>query len=291
MGSKTAVLFPGQGTLKAGMVADLAAQSAVFAEAEGVLGWSLVDETIDFTDTAVQQPALFVASMARWQMWRDEGNTAAYVAGHSMGEITALCTAGSVSFEQGLRLVARRGMLMKAVGEQRPGRMAAILKLSIEEVETICQQVQDGTGLLVTIANDNCPSQLVVAGDEKAVEQAMALARIQGGRAKLLAVRVASHCAWMAEIEDVFGMAVRSIAFRAPDLPVVGNVTAEPLTTPAAIQEELIAQLTHRVRWTESMRWLIGQGVGQVVDVGPGKVVAGLMKRIDADVERVVLDG
>ncbi len=291
----TAALFPGQGSQQAGMGRDLIAQSSLvrqlYQTADDILDMPITRICCNggahaLRDTAVQQPALFVTSMARWQMWQQTGNVVHYMAGHSMGQLTALTAAGSLTFEDGLRLAYQRGRIMQATGEKRPGSMAAILKLPLETVQDICQQVRRLDGQVVTVGNDNCPGQTVISGDTAAVQHAAALAKKQRGRALVLPISIASHSALMAAATVPFHDLLTALPIAQPHVPVIGNLTAAPMTTPAAIRYELKYILTRRVRWTQSMRWLIENGVEQMVEIGPGKVLAGLLKRIDPTVKR-----
>ena len=210
------------------------------------------------------------------------------MAGHSMGEYSALVAAGSLSFADGLRLVRERGRLMKAAGQQIPGGMAAVLGMTVEEVDRVCTQARRTTGGVVQVANDNCPGQVVISGDEAALEEAMAKARAAGARKVLrLAVSIAAHSPLMAPAADALRRAINATAVKEPAIPVVGNVQALPLVSVAAIGRDLAAQLTAAVRWTESMRYLVGQGIDTVVEIGAGDVLSNLMKRIDRTVKRL----
>lgn len=242
------------------------------------------------TDTVNQQPALFVTSMAMWQRMQAQGwELPAYVAGHSLGELSALTAVGALSFADGLSLVRKRGELMKAAGEQEPGAMAAILALDIPTVQQICEQASNDSGA-VQVANDNCPGQVVISGDEDALMRAMTLAEEAKARKVVkLPITIAAHSRLMASAAEAFAQAVDATPIQAPSVPVIANVTAQPLTTPDQIREELKAQLTAGVSWTDSMNYLLAQDVDTFVEVGPGDTLLSFMKRIERKANRVKL--
>ncbi|MCS6843410.1 MAG: ACP S-malonyltransferase [Caldilineales bacterium] len=297
--SAIALLFPGQGSQTVGMAQELAARyrsaADTLAEADALLGFSLSSLCFygpadELTDTINAQPALLAASVAAWRAVQEaipHFPTPAAVAGHSMGEYSALVAAGALTFADGLRLVRERGRLMKEADGRSPGGMAAVLGLDADQMAAICQEAAAATGGIVQVANDNCPGQVVISGDEAALERAMAAAGAAGARKVVrLAVSIAAHSPLMAPAADELRRAIEATPIRPPAVPVIGNVTARPLTDVAAIREELVAQLTAPVRWTESMRYLVEQGITTTVELGPGDVLTGLMKRIEKATRR-----
>jgi [acyl-carrier-protein] S-malonyltransferase len=210
-------------------------------------------------------------------------------AGHSLGELSALTAARALSFADGLRLVRRRGELMKRAGEQAPGGMAAILGLDISTLESICAQASRD-GEIVQVANDNCPGQTVISGSRIALERAVEAARAAGARRALpLAVSIAAHSVLMAVVQTEFETAVRAVPLAGPLFPVISNVTARPMTAVLDIQADLSAQLTARVRWTESVQTMRGLEVDTFVEIGSGSVLTGLLKRIDSEAKGLFL--
>ncbi len=289
-------VFPGQGSQVVGMGQDLAevypAARAVFEEADELLGWSLSSlcfngpkEELD--DTINAQPALLTASMAALRALQAEDRLPepAFVAGHSMGEYTALVAAGALSFADGLRLVRERGRLMKLAGERAPGRMAAIIGLADEVVEEVCAGV-DG----VQVANYNSPGQVVISGTREAVETASEVLKARGARRVIpLAVSIPSHSELMASIVEEFARAVERTPMEAPEVPLVANVTGEPITDVDQIRQELTRQLTSSVQWVRSVRRMSEAGVTSFLEIGPGKVLAGLIRRISPEASAVSL--
>ena len=298
----TAALFPGQGSQMVGMGADFAQRYAVardtFAQADEILGYSLSDicwsgPADALNQTKHTQPALYVSSMAIWRALQNAWPEAkpAWVAGHSLGELSALTAAGALSFEAGVRLVQARGEHMQRAGEQAPGAMAAVLALELPSVELLCAEASLQTGKMVVLANDNCPGQAVVSGEIEAVDRLIELAAAaRARRAVKLAVSIAAHSPLMASAQAGFLQAVRETTFSLPQAPVIGNVAAQPLTSPDDIRHELNQQLTQSVRWTDSMRVIIESGAETFIEVGAGNVLTGLLRRIDRSKARVNLN-
>lgn len=293
-----AFLFPGQGSQAVGMGRDLyerePAARALYDAADARLGFPLSRICFEgpeeaLTDTAVQQPALFVTSLAAWEALRARGEAdAGFVAGHSLGEFSALAAAEALSFADGLALVRRRGELMKLAGERQPGGMAAVLGLDAAPIALLCARAAAETGRTVSVANDNCPGQVVITGDETALTRAMTLLTEAGARKVVrLPITIAAHSPLMASVADEFAAAVDAAPLATARIPVVANVTARPIVAPDEIRAELKAQLTSPVRWTDSIRYLGAQGVDSYVEVGPGDVLLGLVKRIDRESRRV----
>ncbi len=260
----------------------------VFEQADEVLEFPLAHIAWEgpedcLNDTINTQPALFTHSIAALQVLRslDFDLVPSYVAGHSMGELSALVAAGALSFGDGLRLVRARGELMKRAGELSPGGMAAILGLELDQIDQLCRQASTATEI-VQVANDNCPGQVVISGANPALDRVQPLLEQAGARRVLrLAVSIAAHSPYMSTSQQDFNQAIASSTIKPPLIPVIGNVSAAPLLNPGAIQEDLQNQLTHRVRWTESVRYLCDQGVTGFYEVGTGSVLCGLVKRID----------
>jgi len=290
----TAFVFPGQGSQALGMARDLAEAFSgarlAFDEADEALGFKLSSlcwegQEAELNDTINTQPALLAASIAALRAVREHlGDfTPAFMAGHSVGEVTALVAAGAIDYADGLRLIRRRGVAMKAAGAQAPGGMAAILNLEAEALQAICAEASVEAGAPVQVANDNCPGQVVISGALPALEKAMELAKARGAkRALRLQVSIAAHSALMAPEVPGYAEAVAATPIRAPLVPVVSNITAAPLADDDAIRVELPAQLTSPVRWTESVRYLLERGVTTFVELGSKDVLTGLLKRIDA---------
>ncbi len=263
---------------------------SVFQEANDILGIDLArlcfrgpKETLD--DTVNAQPALLTTSIAalRTLQHHTELPTPAFVAGHSMGEYSALVAAGALRFAEGLRLVRERGRLMKLAGQRSPGGMAAILGLDEHTVADICQQAGD-----VQVANDNAPGQIVISGTFDGIDRAMDLARKAGAKRVIrLAVSIAAHSVLMTSIVNEFAEAVKATTIQTPKIPVVSNISARPLDDVPAIQEELVQQLTRPVRWVDSVRYMIEQGADTFVEIGSGNVLAGLIRRVDRSVKRL----
>ena len=293
---QTAFVFPGQGSQTVGMGKALAdafpIAAATFAEADEILGFPLSRIAWEgpaerLNDTRYTQPALVVHSIAAWRVLQQHlpDFRPALMAGHSLGELSALIAAGSMTFADGLRLTRARGEAMHAAGGGQGG-MAAILGLEIATLEEICQQAS-AADERVEIANDNCPGQVVISGHQAALKRAMEMAQEAGARRVVpLAVSVAAHSYLMAPAQEAFNRALEATPIEAPAVPVVGNIHARPLQTAADVRADLRAQLTHRVRWTESVRFMLAQGVTTFVEIGTGNVLTGLIKRIERKTTR-----
>ncbi len=293
-----ALVFPGQGSQFVGMGKALAEAfdeaRSVFQEADEILGFDLSRLCFEgpqdkLTDTINAQPALLVVSIATLKAIESQGiqlPDPAYVAGHSMGEYSALVRAGSLSFEDGLKLVRERGKQMKLAGERNPGGMAAIIALSEEKTEEACATASEQTGRPVQIANYNCPGQVVISGDKTALERAMEIARENGAKRVIpLAVSIAAHSPLMLSAASALAETIERTDIKPARIPVVANVSAAPMADPDEIRQELISQLTASVRWTESVEWMIGQGVDTFVEIGAGNVLSGLIRRINRKVK------
>lgn len=298
----TAAIFPGQGSQLIGMGKDFATKHQIarqtFAQADEILGFSLSNlcwagPEEQLHQTVHTQPALYVCSVAIWRVLQELAPECApsWMAGHSLGEFSALTAAGALSFEDGLTLVRTRGELMRKAGDENPGAMAALLGLDVETVESLCATVSHETRNTVVLANDNCPGQAVISGAETAVDRAVALAREAGARrAVKLAVSVAAHSPLMASASADFNRAVEATDLGLPKARLLGNVSADVLVSVDDIRAELNQQLTQAVRWTESMQAIIACGAETFIEVGAGTVLSGLMRRIDRKKSRFSLN-
>ena len=244
----------------------------------------LMGPDAELNDTLNTQPAIFTHSAAAFYMAEMSGEleVPTFMAGHSLGELSAFCAAGAIEFEDGVKLARERGRLMKLAGERAPGSMAAILGLDADALKAICAEASaqhpDTPG--VVVANDNCPGQIVISGDKAAVATAGAAAKAKGAKRVLpLAVSIAAHSPLMATIRDDFAAALAKLPLVAAKVPVIGNTSAQPITHPDDIRAELTAQLTSPVRWTETIRYMHAQGVTNFVELGPKDVLVNMLKR------------
>ena len=287
--SKFAMVFPGQGSQTVGMLADLATQFPIveqtFAEASDALGydlWKLVQEgpAEELNKTWQTQPALLAASVAIYRVWQQQnGAQPAMMAGHSLGEYSALVCAGVLDFKQAIRLVELRGKLMQEAVPAGTGAMSAIIGLDNDAIAKACEESAQGE--VVSPVNFNSPGQVVIAGNKDAVERAGAACKAAGAKRALpLPVSVPSHCALMKPAAEKLAVALQEVTFNAPKFAVINNVDVKTETSPEVIRDALVRQLYSPVRWSESVEFMAGEGVEHLLEVGPGKVLTGLTKRI-----------
>jgi [acyl-carrier-protein] S-malonyltransferase len=289
--SKTAFLFPGQGSQSVGMGRALAdafpTARQTFEEANDALGFDLAELCFSGPEeqlrlTEFTQPAIFTVSVAALRVLAEAGATADYLAGHSLGEYSANVAAGTIDFAAAARTVRRRGQLMQEAVPAGQGAMAAILGMPAETVLVVCQDASRDVGAPVEPANMNSPEQTVISGATAAVERAIALAKERGARrAVLLQVSAPFHCSLMQPAQDALAPVLQGLPFLPAKVPVVVNVDAALVAEPQALRDALVRQVTGAVRWTQSMQLLIAEGVTSFVEVGPGKVLSGLLRQID----------
>ena len=287
-----AFVFPGQGSQSVGMLAELATAypqvQDTFAQASAVLGYDLWDLTqsgpeSELNQTHKTQPAMLAAGVAVWRAWQAQrGTMPVMMAGHSLGEYTALVCAGALEFTDAVRLVAERGRYMQDAVPAGQGAMAAILGLEDAQVILVCGDAAQGE--VVSAVNFNSPGQVVVAGSVAAVARAVDLAKQAGAkRALLLPVSVPSHCALMKPASERLAALLQTITIQSPTVPVLHNADVQAYSDAQQIRDALVRQLYSPVRWTETVRAMASAGVKTLVECGPGKVLAGLNKRIDRD--------
>ncbi|PLX39229.1 MAG: [acyl-carrier-protein] S-malonyltransferase [Hyphomicrobiales bacterium] len=298
-----AFTFPGQGSQAVGMGKDLAdtypEAAAVFEEVDAALGEKLTDTMWNgpadaLTLTANAQPALMAVSLAAMRVLEARGldlaASVSYVAGHSLGEYSALAAAGSLSIADAARLLRTRGRAMQEAVPVGEGAMAALLGLDLDAAAKVAAEAAEGA--VCEVANDNADGQVVISGHRAAIERALDIAKAAGAkRAVLLPVSAPFHCSLMAPAADVMAEALAAVEIKAPKVPLIANVVAGPVSDAGQIRNNLVAQVTGSVRWRESVAWLAGNGVGTLAEIGSGKVLSGLAKRIAKGVETVTVNG
>ncbi|QLB21051.1 [acyl-carrier-protein] S-malonyltransferase [Vespertiliibacter pulmonis] len=294
--TKFAMVFPGQGSQAVGMLADLAPLYPVveqtFQQASEVLGYDLWDLVQNGTaeelgQTQRTQPALLTASVTLYRIWQQKfpEQKPSVMAGHSLGEYSALVCAGVLDFQEAVKLVELRGNAMQSAVPEGTGAMFAIIGLANELIIQACEQAQQETGEVVSAVNFNSPGQVVIAGTKKAAERAGELCKEAGAKRALpLAVSVPSHCALMKPAADQLAEALVNVTFNAPNVPVINNVDVQVETNPAAIRLALVRQLYSPVRWTEIIEKMVEEGVTNLYEVGPNKVLTGLASRISKEI-------
>lgn len=298
MNGSVAIVFPGQGSQSVGMLGELAKQFPVieetFSDASSALGydlWQLVQQgpAEELDQTMHTQPALLAASYAMWRVLQTQQVIPSVLAGHSLGEYTALVCAESLSFVDAIKLVAARGKFMQEAVKPGEGAMAAIIGLDDVAIESICQSASSANEI-VSPANFNSIGQTVIAGHAAAVERAMQIAKEKGSKLVVkIPVSVPSHCALMRPAADRLALLLDETTFHAPRIPVVSNVNVTPYTDAASIKTGLTEQLYKPVRWVETIQYFVADGVARVIECGPGKVLTGLNKRIDKNLQLIAI--
>jgi [acyl-carrier-protein] S-malonyltransferase len=296
---RVALVFPGQGSQYVGMGRQVyevsEAARRIFHQADEILGYSISSLCFngpddELAETSNAQPAIFTVSLAYLEAIRERSREAGrnlapvYVAGHSLGEFTALVAAGVIDFRDALTIVRERGRLMKESGELRPGGMAAIIGLNREDLEAVCEEA--GEVGIVVLANDNCPGQSVISGEIVALEHAMRLAEERGARrAVRLGISIASHSPLMERAAKQLNELIARIPLRDPEVPVVANITGKLMTSVDDVRNELTHHVLMPVQWSSSVREMVNGGVNTFFEVGPGQVLSGLIRRIRKDVK------
>ena len=295
--TKLAYLFPGQGSQEVTMLSELASEVVeLFTEASAILGydlWQLVQEgpPEQLNQTEFTQPALLTASLALYRLARARGAPAPdLVAGHSLGEYSALVAAGALSFPDAVALVQQRGQYMQSAMPLGAGGMAAVLGLTDLQVEDACAQAAQGE--VIQIANYNSPAQVVMAGQQAALERAIAACQAAGARrVLLLPVSAPFHTELMRPAADLMAAALDRVQFKAPEIPIIQNVNAQLETDPEQIKHNLVAQIYGAVRWTDTIQKMLAEGVDTFIESGPGRVLSGLIRRIDKRVTMETIKG
>ncbi|MGR3810672.1 ACP S-malonyltransferase [Jiulongibacter sp. NS-SX5] len=289
----TAYVFPGQGAQFSGMGKDLYESSAkakeLFDKANDILGFEITKVMFegtaeDLQETKVTQPAVFLHSVIK--AMTQESLDADMVAGHSLGEFSALVVSGALSFEDGLKLVSQRAQAMQKACEINPSTMAAVLRLEDEKVESICKAISEELNEVLVAANYNCPGQLVISGSDAAIDEAVVRMKEAGAkRALKLPVGGAFHSPLMEPAREQLAQAIENTSFSTPQCPIYQNVTASPSSDVETIKANLIAQLTAPVKWTQSVQKMVEDGAKSFIECGPGKVLQGLVSKISSEVE------
>ncbi|WP_437188343.1 ACP S-malonyltransferase [Planctomicrobium sp. SH668] len=299
--SRIGFLFPGQGAQHIGMAKQLVEQypaaRSLFDQAKEILGYDLAKicfegPASELDTTVISQPAIFVSSLAALEKLRADSPDVVLAcemaAGLSLGEYTALVFAGAMSFEEGLRVVQKRGQAMQDAADATPSGMASVLMLELEKVEAVRDQAK-AFGLL-EIANYLCPGNLVVSGENSAVEKAVELAEAAGARVVPLAVAGAFHTQIMQPADQQLAEALSTVQMKSPEIPVVSNVDALPHSEPEDLKQVLVRQVINPVRWEDSVRYMLDQGINEFYEIGPGRVLTSLMKRINRKIPCSVIN-
>ncbi|AEF03524.1 MAG: [acyl-carrier-protein] S-malonyltransferase [Alteromonadaceae bacterium] len=298
--TKTACVFPGQGSQSVGMLKELADSHPsvldTFKEASDVLGydlWDLVQNDTDgkLNETHITQPALLAASVATWRVLEAQGIEVSYLAGHSLGEYSALVCGGAMSFADAIKLVEARGQYMQEAVPAGAGAMYAIIGLDDNTIANVCHQTAIATGDVVSPVNFNSPGQVVIAGEKVAAEQAAAACKEAGAKRALpLSVSVPSHCELMRPAADKLEDALATLNVHTPAINIINNVDVTIETDGASIKSALVRQLYCPVQWTRTVEYLAAAGVERIIEVGPGKVLTGLNKRINKSLESIAVN-